>query len=465
MISFSFCRHRSLRDKEVNGIPPIPPSRPRPKSVPSRKFPIQTDYPRNYDCLTPEIIYQLSEGTRPESVYGERPESTVDINADSDSDASPDDGNNVKHTDVSSTSGIGSDKDLNSDVEDTDDEENAPEPNLEDIDMSKIPQINLRPEKIDSLHIPLPKGDRKKYDFDASFVEVPPYEFKSPISEQLQHFNFREASRSEKHWCVQAKYKPKSALELKLMDRLIEMERLQRKSEDIECGKRYRLQSARHRARSAVSRDTQRQTVKLVRDTSRKCTVDCVQMACVGDCPTKMEVESSLCLVCRKMNCVGNCSGDMYDPHSRSERDEVLDDKCRPKTAGVRPVRTAYTPTTPIRANGKTLNSANSILNRPKSGHSRGSVRLRESRPQTVGGTSSKSNLEDDFDKLGLESQDEEDKAAKPKFRGRASVVPGKSYFSQRRNSLTDIAREIKMRALTKKRTKSAKKKRPKTAV
>ena len=78
--------------------------------------------------------------------------------------------------------------------------------------------------------------------------------------------------------------------------------------------------------------------------------------------------------------------------------------------------------------------------------------------------------LENDFDKLDIESyktgsdaKNDESGASRTMFtrrtyRGRAATIPGKSYFSNRRYSLTDGTTQMRIGSAKRKRMKKPKK-------
>ena len=457
-----------------------------------------------YDTLTPEIIYQLSAGPRPLSVYGSRPtryrpevgvsRTRSEKEEDSPLPVSPpaaEDGDQTSpgsgKRDTDSTSGIGTDKDsdleedeLEDDDDDGDrdsndsDDERIPEPKLEDIKMADLPRLNLRPEQMDAMYIPDQRHDRRRYDFDPNKCEVIPFEFKDALSPPLMALDLHQASLSDRHWRSFAKGPASDATEEKIVERLLELEALQRKTKEVETLRRDRLRSAHVRARSRVGATTRQQSAKLG---ERKCCADCLQVACVGDCPGKrsnplQRLGSSNCLICAERDCDGSCCQSAYDARSRQARVPEEEPK---RTNRFRP--RSCTSCTSSKNPSKTTNANNILLYRPKSSYSTfSSSQNSSSRPtkdlRPKGGQVGPQ-LEDEFERLGIDTEPDHQGAAagekqsasgtRRKLKGRASQLPGKSFFSQRRHSLTDIAKEMRVKSANKKRLKGGKKKASKT--
>jgi hypothetical protein len=350
-------------------------------------------------------------------------------------------------------------------------EEDGPEPSLENLGKTTVPELVLRPEKLDAMHVPeYPKGDRRRYDFDAENTDIPPYEFAYPFSEELKQVKFRLLANTDNDWrqLVSTKLDDKEAT---VIDRLLEIERLQVKTEELED----------IRGRGRVFRP-QKQKVpigRLVRTRERQCCSDCLQAACAGDCTEKVgpSVErQGICSKCQERNCPGTCTKRTYEAHTRSTSTEAdstspasdnKSDRVRPKSCGScrKPHNASY------------INANLTVLGRPKSGlatfsHGQAASKQKDLRPTTPARTEDKNadELGEEFDRLDVSEGDASQRPTTPggRLRGRASHLPGKSYFSQRRYSLTEDRPAFRAKSAglrRSKRVKSAKKRnRPKTA-
>ena len=437
--------------------------------------------PSYYDNLTPAIAFELSQGQQPLSVYGARalfPETSDQHNEELAEAASGDE--NPAHTQGqggggrathihTEEEGVG---DVDKDSNDSDDED-IPEPKLEDVKMADLPKLNLRPEQIDAMYIPDPRHDRRKYDFDPNNIERIPYEFQDALSLHLMTLDLYYASASERNWRTFAKGPASSQMEEKIVERLLELERLQRKTKELEVARRERIKSANLRAKSRMGQTIRQQGAKLG---DRKCCSDCLQVACVGDCPGKRTNGATLgsgdCLVCGETGCNGKCCESAYDARSRQTR--AVEEEPR-KVVKLRP-RSCSSCTT--KNPSRVITANNLILGRPKSSYTTfsssqsSSKSSKDLRPR-IGAVVSPQ-LEEEFEKLGIEPVQTgppgDPEATRPitapgrrKPRGRSSQLPGKSFFSQRRHSLTDIAQEMSVKSANKKRLKSAKKEKQKT--
>lgn len=423
-------------------------------------------------------MYELNEGQQPESVYGDRPESVMDADIiDDDGAQSLEDYTGSENGTGGSASGrVLRDTDRNTDI-DTDEEDE--EPKLEELQAHRIaiPHLELRPEKFDSVYIPgLPKGDRRKYDFDAENVDIPLYEFASPLSETTRQLDLRDLCRRDRNWRddpLLAKVEPVDEGEALFVDRLMELHKLQLKTEENEDVKKERAKSARMRNNgSGVRSRVGSARVQSARQRERWCCPDCTQPACVGNCPTKEDVYPP-CLICREKHCAGTCTENAYCAHTRLDRSDAGLEKSKTRLQ-TRPRSCGHCQR---RHNAKLINANNLILGRPRSGHatfSRGqsSQKPTDLRPKSAGGALVSTELEKDFEKLGLEPvvDDRKDSISQRpstacssssrrssyRLKGRAGVIPGKSYFSQRRNSLTDSSSRTRLRlAASAKRKKS----------
>lgn len=480
---------RSQYRSAINNVPlaPLPGMRMTPAAT---EFAELVDgYSGQFDTLTPEIVYNLSTGPRPVSVYGAKPvcyteeyayqknrgkfAASETNNGTSEDEQRLEASPSSAKRDTDSTSGIGTDKDSDGEEDEDDDgdrdsndsdDERIPEPKLEDIRMADLPKLNLRPEQLDAIYIPDERHDRRRYDFDANKCEKIPFEFEDALSPNLMALDLTQISICDKNWRSFAKGPAKDEAEEKIVDRLLQLEKLQRKTKDIENMRRDRLRSAHIRAKSRIGVTLRQQSAK---PGERKCCSDCLQVACVGDCPGKrnalQRLGSSNCLICAEKSCNGKCCESAYDARSRQTRTVEEEPrkgfKSRPKSCA------SCTGKNPAKVN----NANNIILGRPKSSYSTFSSSQNGVKPakdlRAKSGTVNPS-MEEEFERLGIDNQPENQGAAgdrsgsgttRRKLRGRASQLPGKSFFSQRRHSLTDIAKEMRVKSANKKRLKSSK--------
>ena len=405
--------------------------------------------PDPYDTLTPSASYMLS-GVQPYSVYGE------------------------KHMVESDNSELTSGKE-----EDQDSEEEGPEPNLDSIDVNALPELQLRPEKVDGIYTPeYARGDRRKYDFDALNILQPAYTFSQPLSEEMMDQNLTALSQEDSNWRENVKNIPEDDIECEIVDRLIEFERLQSKTHEYEQARKERLakQARVREAKGKVGNTIRHQGAKL---RERKCCSDCMQLLCMGNCVEKGPAKSNLCKTCHDEHPASvNCSENMYSGRMRSERVSLEDEK--PKTP--LPPRPKSCHSCQRSHNAKTINANNIALGRPKSCNltfSRGQDSKRTRLLSQFTATQIPAEVERDLIKLGIDpvTMKVETKPAvpeeKPKrphtacettTRGRAGIYPGKSYFSQLRSSITDLAKATKRAKSAGPRRKTGRKKRPNTA-
>ncbi|XP_013396138.1 uncharacterized protein LOC106163173 isoform X2 [Lingula anatina] len=420
-----------------------------------------------YDRLTPNVMYELGNETAKRSppFYGEKSFQVLGVG-----------GSKIKDMkDPDDTSGIdtsGRDSDIS-------DDERIKEP---DVDKSrKAPTMNLRPEHLDSVYEPDGRRDISKFDFDADNVDIPVYDFKYPLTGGFEKMDWRdlvetmifreEGSDDKLDWRDMTKKRPTHKYEENMVDRLIEMERHQIDTEDWEEEKRERNQrnaSQLTRQRNSVTNLTRGmssvQRVQSAKARDRRCVMDCVQPACVGDCLTKRNA-MDVCISCRQKDCDGQCANSLYESHSRSSGQLGNGEKPslsqRPKSCNPcsRPNTAKY------------INANNVVLGRPKSGnatYSRGqaSLRPKDLRPQTPISAS----LVGEFNKLGIDPNlpPPRPSTGKRRPRGRNAIIPGKTYFSQRRDSLTENGPSGRVRSAGQRRTVIKLKPtriRPKTAV
>ena len=220
------------------------------------------------------------------------------------------------------------------------------------------------------------------------------------------------------------------------------------------------------RAQSALSKPKQ----------SKNCEEDCTQLACAGDCKSKGS--GKRCPHCKQTFCNGMCTEYEYHLFVRTPREDDDYFPTRPKSC-----KSCCRSTTKNTVKS-TVNANTVILGRPKSAFATfSSARHQSAKPKalTVSQTPGAEQVSSDLAKLGLTAPDEKKEngvkerphtaKAQSRPKGRDAILPGKSFQSQRRNSLTEDlvsttacsmnsramrARSARMRA--QKRCKSAKK-------
>lgn len=203
--------------------------------------------------------------------------------------------------------------------------------------------------------------------------------------------------------------------------RCLEFERLQLATEKVEDSRFSKTrQYIRQKSASSTLSRSRVQSAKSSKVNS-KCTADCTQVACVGDCPEK----SLLCSSCNKKSCSGCCASQQYVDYTRLTADNNVG---KTKKA-----------TRPSSCNScsreisivKKLNQRQTQLGRPKSSHYTYSQAKKSVRqPLDLRATTQQL----DFNESTLDCRPS---TAPNSRRGRDSVAPHKSYYSQRRVSLT----------------------------
>ena len=422
----------------------------------------------NYDRLTPQIVYELGGGEpchNQDSFYGERSLSSMKVHGEK---------VDAEKSRLGDLTGI--EAACEKSDSDSSEDDSIQEPSLEKFKKHKIPQLELRPEQLDSLYIPEGIKAPKKFDFDALKVEIPPYEFEPPLMEQLREINFRSLAENELNWRVQTEYRPQDPYEAYFADRIQELEKMQLQTVEWEDRRRERIRAIWRQRHSNGQLMKGGSVVRHVRKVG-KCCPNCLQLACVGDCPTKKS-SSIQCLNCRSKFCTGNCQKTSYESHSRQHREDSDSDKVsKSRQRACVPCQYKHTTT-------KAINSNQVNLGRPRSNYAtfssgQGSIKPVKDSRQPTNATPTQENLEQDFKKLGIESSQSEPTSRPPtgkarttasSSRGRNGLIPGKSYFSNRRNSLTDAAKPVveprpKSAKVVRKRLKSCRTKRPKSSI
>lgn len=173
---------------------------------------------------------------------------------------------------------------------------------------------------------------------------------------------------------------------------------------------------------------------------SSQCTPDCVQVACVGDCPDKVHA-TSVCPKCDRKGCSGICKPTPYSNHSRLPADLDTSANVKAKARAQRPksCSSCLRVSNPARE----TNAQQLSLGRPKSSHTTYS-RARKSVRRTTDLRKTPTDLSANIDRDQLRTPASGCAITSPPRarsartrRGRDSIAPHKSYNSQRRISLT----------------------------
>ncbi|XP_019628947.1 PREDICTED: uncharacterized protein LOC109473512 [Branchiostoma belcheri] len=318
-----------------------------------------------------------------------------------------------------------------------------------------IPDLQLKPDSVELEDIERFFDD---YDSDDSKEgESGVFPFPDFLPKPFNEWDLQElALLSNKNWKDAVRVKPKGQY-LDIIERLMEFERLQLQTIQWEMEKSR--PSSRAASRSGASRERTAALAKPKAGQGKPCHPDCVQPMCAGNCVQKRVPSGRLCIHCRQRYCTGTCKEHCYDSHQRQPPREE-DNKGSPSRI-TRPK--SCTPChSKQRSNATVINENNAVLGRPKSSNttfSRGqsSVPSKPIREHTYG-SKSKSNDAHKHDKTA---------ARPPTGRrtpgGREKVMPGKSFSSQRRHSLTDLTATTRDKQSTN-GNGTAKRKRPKTA-
>ncbi|XP_061162924.1 uncharacterized protein LOC133172122 isoform X2 [Saccostrea echinata] len=458
----SFLRCRPIQQPQPDRAPTPPPSRcyaqrmRRPRSVPAnaRRCETPSDVrPGPFDSLNPRVLSSLIGDSYKQQTFGDRipgSDNEKDDEDDSEKLKAEKSKRSKEKDEDNSTSGIESSQtDDDSSGSSSDDEDSDFEP---EIDKNReVPDLILRPEKLDSFVVPDSSKGWRKYDFDADHVDIPPYEFADPIPEPFSDLDLRQMARLKWNWRDHTRAKAKDNLDL-MLDRLVELERLQIDTEEWEC------------KRSQVNRKSKRVTSAkpIIRD--RRCCNRCLQPACTGDCPEK-NVQFNVCEYCRQVFCISSqCKETKYDQRMRQPRiDEEKQTQSKPLPRACKSCQ--------LKNNAKMINANNLLLGRPKSGnttYSRGqaSFKPKDLRPRPD--TPVSPDIVRDFEKLGLQAHQPPKPATPtqrvPRPRSRNAIIPGKTFYSQRRDSISENEKET-LTNLKRKKMRSIRVRRPKTAV
>ncbi|CAH1779616.1 unnamed protein product [Owenia fusiformis] len=409
-----------------------------------------------YDTLSPKIVYELADEddetlNKSMCLYGDKNHFTSQSLKSSGRDSDYDSGlSRISASDMS-------------------DNENDEEPPI--IKNSNIPDLKLRPEILDSFCLAQGLKDPRKFDFDAMRLEIPPYEFTSALPIELNRLDYREISQIEFDWRDQTKLRPPIKEDEKIIDRIVLLEKLQVETEEWERARRERIRNAIKQKRSDYKLSKGVRPIS-TKPKDRKCCPRCVQLSCVGDCPVK-RATSNQCVHCFQKYCDGKCVNTNYEFHSRAEgTEEDAKSSRKPRPSSCNSCKRSN-------SNAKRINANRVILGRPKSGHATYSTGQRsvpstkDLRPRP--NTPIHADIEKELEKLDLDpnrggtsrpntAKSSVSNTGSKRPSGRALVVPHKSYFSQRRHSLTDLTKLEKAGQNGKKKRLKSAKKRPKTA-
>lgn len=438
------CSLRGGSPNRVQRPKSVPPSSLRPKSGQRRCDTPSDVRPGKFDTLSPMVLSELIQ-------QSERSNSGIaDDHSPLVNELAAETQKLANNDDASTTSGIDSGASDNDSCSSDSDSDFEP-----DIDENiTIPQLNLRPEKLDSIYIPEPKRGWRQYDFDMTNVELPAYEFANPFPDYIQEIDLKQMAKLKWNWRNHVRVKTAREPDLEgVLDRLVEFEKLQ--MDTIEWEKKRASQQKKQMPRRNNSSKS-----LLMKD--KRCDPNCLQNVCFGDCPEKV-AQSNACENCRQLYCTGTCKEIKYDQRMRQQRMEE-ERPPTPKTPFPRACSSCQR-----RHNAKLINANNLVLGTQRftnATYTRGqaSVKSKDMRPRTPA-TLSKDVLKE-FEKLNLDATQPSrpstvmSQVSRP--RSRNGLFPGKSFSSQRKNSITDID---KVGVVKKRRCKpSTKLKRPKTA-
>ncbi|XP_006816624.1 uncharacterized protein LOC102809597 [Saccoglossus kowalevskii] len=297
-------------------------------------------------------------------------------------------------------------------------------------------------------------------------------EFSELLSVPFCNMDLFYLSCLEDDWKDVIEDKPEGDEEV-IMDKLIELERLQWLTINWENDKQNKLKkSSNSKQKNGMERA--QSAGPSTRFRSRNCAEDCMQPACAGDCPSKRVQSAKGCLHCKKKTCNGSCTEYGYHHFVRQPRSDSDDEMLRTRPKSCHSCTRKST-----RAN--TINANNTVLGRPKSAYATFSLsELYNVEPKSLGSCSrmngavqsaqqivilpshatSRSSTPTSTKTFSRPSTAKSTTAHRPK--GRDAVIPGKSYTSQRKNSITKLCdvNIVKMNS----RPKSRRKRRPRTA-
>ena len=321
-----------------------------------------------------------------------------------------------------------------SDSESISESEKESEPKLDK--SRKAPKLQLRPEKIDNVYVPEDKRDMRRFDFDAEKLDVPVYEFECPVPEPFTRINFKYHARENTDWRSQQLSLDPDPIDDTLsaiFDRLADLSRKEVDTEDWEdrrltsARKRHHKSSGSRPASSGCSRD-------------KRCCNNCLQPACVGDCPLKRH-PSNVCDKCHQALCTGKCTETKYEQHMRQPREPSS--SVPPKIRRPKSCRSCQK-----KHNAAFINANNVVLGRPSSAFSTFTRGKHSTKPKLdlrpVSISTTPEYITKGIEKLGLNATKPtttpQTFAARRRARCRGDMLVGKTCFSNLSRSLTELS-------------------------
>lgn len=363
-----------------------PPSRGAMGSLTDRQSPITRVDPGPFDTLSPAILSQMvdSRSMTPTSQmvdsFSMTPKSEI-FDPRSMTSSSFDNRvrfrNHVHQTfpPDATSSGDESDRgnrDMFDDTDSLSDLERGREPSLDP--HRKVPELNLRPENLDDVYIPVNKRDMRRFDFDAEKTEVPEYPFKNPVPFPLDKISFRYYALQNIDWRLAHSASVLNDFELCLfLDRLVDMEKRQASTIKWEERRYKRFKKRKVSSGAGKSRD-------------KRCCNPCLQPACVGDCPVK-KAPQDCCEKCRQSLCPGNCTETKYEQRMRQQQEEPV----VPASTSTPTIKSCKT--CQIQNPAKNINSQHISLGRPKSALTTFSRAKASSKPKSTRPSSAEPDL------------------------------------------------------------------------
>ncbi|XP_064611541.1 uncharacterized protein LOC135475547 [Liolophura sinensis] len=416
----------------------------RPKSVPARSYhSTSTDQAQDpvgdyFSTIDSQLLSRLVLLKRPHSAYGDRVPSLDSLT----SGGSPTENTtprrqNRSGEDVSSMSGLESN--LTDDSDYPDDEAGKGEEPLLDRHRD-IAQMTLRPEKWDDIYNPPTRNDPRRFDFDAETIDLPEYEFADPLPDYCAGLDLLAVNSPQNPLNMVAKETGDSRLLIHLIKRLADMEKYQTETVQAENKRKEKL-------RQSIARPKLVKTPTFsgnVRD--RSCSSECLQIACTGNCPCKRN-QSDRC---------GHHGDTVIHAGSVDvEYDLCMRQNQSPPESSKVPERPCWSQSCNSCKKGhmaKYINANNVILGRPRSGNStyssgQGTRKLKDLR--TKDSSQLTSGVVSEFEKLGMKTNKPPYCKSRIRPKGRNAISPGKSFFSQRRESLTKLTTKQRLQAMT----------------
>ncbi|XP_077982971.1 uncharacterized protein LOC144437818 [Glandiceps talaboti] len=425
---------RSDRTRQVSPRPMSSLLR-RPHSTMSQYSTRSSSPVNEYDSLTPRIVEELGDLEKSTPFYdvAEGPFNTVKTTWSDDS----------------------------GDENEKNDEENS------DYENDELEKVKEQRPRIPDFSIP---SDLEDYDDDIDFnesnLEEPDQEYPEPLSEPFCDMDLFYLSCLEEDWKETLEQKPEEEDE-PMMERLVELERLQWLTINWENEKQ---KSHKKNGKQKEGVDRVQSAGLSGRYKSKNCVDDCTQPACAGDCPSKRVHSAKGCYHCKKRTCDGSCTEYGYQHFVRSPRTDSDDESTkRPKSCNSCTRKNRV----------QTINKNNTLLGRPKSSFATYSTaELYSVDPRRINPNGKINGAIQSADQVIISPSPSSTRpntpfstkspsrpaTAKPVrgAKGRDSVLSGKSYTSQRRNSITKPVSVNIVKANS--RAKSARKRRPRTA-